>query len=118
MGGVADKVRLEAECHRLTEEVNELTTQILVEIEKINSEEREGLAEINVEETKLESKRTKETIAVEEKSDQDVNEINESNTGKKLDQAEEKAQLLQQQEELIKIQQKTSHNIEVSIKEQ
>jgi len=76
------------------------------------------MIEIRKEETSLESKRTKETIAVEEKADEDANEIRESNTERALDNAEEKEQLLQQQEELIKIQQKTSHKIEVSIKEQ
>jgi hypothetical protein len=116
--GVADKPRLDGECNRLTEEVNELETQIQVEVEKINTEEKEGMIEITKEDTSLESKRTKETIAVEEKADEDANEIRESNTEKALDNANEKEQLLQQQEELIKIQQKTSHKIEVSIKEQ
>lgn len=35
------------------------------------------MAEVNKEESMLESKRTKDTIAVEEKADQDQNEINE-----------------------------------------
>lgn len=100
------------------DEVNELSTQIQVELEKINGEEKDSKAEIAKEESNLESKRTKETIAVEEKADEDVNEINESNTEKLLDQAEEKEQLLEQNQELIHIQQKQSNNIEVSIKEQ
>jgi hypothetical protein len=44
----------------------------------------------------LESKRTKETIAVEEKADEDINEVNEGSTEKELDIAEEKEALLQQ----------------------
>jgi hypothetical protein len=51
--------------------------------------------EISTKETKLESKRTKETIAVEQKSSEDVNEINEQNVEKLLDLAEEKEALLQ-----------------------
>jgi hypothetical protein len=99
-----DKARNEGECRRLNEEINELSTQILVETEKVNNEEKEGMAEISKEESALESKRTKETIAVEEKADEDANEIKESTSEKALDNAEEKEQLLQQQEELIKIQ--------------
>lgn len=52
------------------------------------------MTEVSKEESTLESKRTKETIAVEEKTDQDINEIKESSTEKALDQAEEKEQLL------------------------
>jgi hypothetical protein len=44
----------------------------------------------------LESKRTKETIAVEEKADEDINEVNEGSTEKELDIDEEKEALLQQ----------------------
>jgi len=55
------------------------------------------LAEIRLEEFKLESKRTKETIQVEQKADEDVNEINEQQTEKQLDAAEEKESLVQQQ---------------------
>lgn len=61
------------------------------------------MMEIRKEETILDGKRTKETIAVEEKADEDANEIRESNSERSLDAAEEKEQLLQQQEELIKI---------------
>jgi hypothetical protein len=102
----------------MTEEANELATQIQVEIEKVNGEEKGCKGEIEKKETSLESKRTKETIAVEQKSQEDTNEINEQNTEKLLDLAEEKESLLQQQEELIKIQQKQSRAIEGSIKEQ
>jgi hypothetical protein len=116
--GVADQARLQSECKRMTEEANELSTEIQVMIEKINGEEKGCQTEINKKETALESKRTKETIAVEQKSQEDTNEINESNTEKLLDLAEEKEALLQQQEELIKIQQKQSRAIEGSIKEQ
>jgi len=55
------------------------------------------MIEIRKEETSLESKRTKETIDVEEKADEDSNENRESNTERALDNAEEKEQLLQQQ---------------------
>lgn len=68
--GVSEKPRLEEDCKRMTSESQELATQILVEIEKINEEERVGLAEIRTSESKLESKRTKETITVEEQSDE------------------------------------------------
>lgn len=102
----------------MTEEANELATQIQIEIEKVNQEENGCKGEITTKETQLESKRTKETIAVEQKSSEDTNEINEQNVEKLLDLAEEKEALLQQQEELIKIQQKQSHKIEGSIKEQ
>lgn len=102
----------------MTEEANELATQIQVEMEKVNSEEKGCKTEIEKKENALEAKRTKETIAVEQKSQEDTNEINESNVEKLLDLAEEKESLLQQQEELIKIQQKQSRNIEGSIKEQ
>jgi len=88
----------------MTNECDELETQINVETEKCNMMEKDGIDEITKEETKLESKRTKETISIEEKSDQDINEIKESNTEKALDVAEEKKQLLEQQHELIKIQ--------------
>lgn len=81
----------------MTTESEELSTQIQVEIEKINQEEKTQLAEIRLEESKLESKRTKETIAVEQKADEDVNEINEQQTEKQLDAAEEKESLVQQQ---------------------
>jgi hypothetical protein len=80
----------------LTDEVNELETQIQVESEKINTEEKDGMFEIQKEETALEAKRTKETITVEEKADEDANEIKENQTEKALDVAEEKEQLLQQ----------------------
>lgn len=80
----------------MTTESNELRTQISVEIEKINEEERVGLSTIRLEESKLESKRTKETITVEEKSDEESNEINEAATEKRLELAEEKEALLQQ----------------------
>jgi hypothetical protein len=102
----------------MTEEANELSTQIQVEVEKVNGEEKGCKTEIEKKETTLESKRTKETIAVEQKSQEDTNEINEANVEKLLDLAEEKESLLQQQEELIKIQQKQSRVIEGSIKEQ
>jgi len=95
-----------------------LTTQIQIENEKINAEEKESLEEINKEENEIESKRTKDTIIVEEKADEDNNEIKESQTEKELDLMEEREQLLQQQNELVKIQQKTSHKIDLSIKEQ
>jgi hypothetical protein len=49
----------------MTEEANELATQIQVEIEKVNTEEKGCKGEIDKKETALESKRTKETIAVE-----------------------------------------------------
>jgi hypothetical protein len=75
--GVADQVRLQTECKRMTEEANELATQIQVEIEKVNGEETGCKTEIEKKETALESKRTKETIAVEQKSQEDTNEINE-----------------------------------------
>lgn len=75
--GVADQARLQNECKRMTEEANELGTQIQVEIEKINAEEKGCKTEIEKKETALESKRTKETIAVEQKSQEDTNEINE-----------------------------------------
>jgi len=114
--GVQDRTRLETECKRLTEEVNELGTQIQVENEKINQEEKGGTGEIGREETELESKRTKDTIKAEEKADEDMNEVNEGTTEKALDIAEEKEQLLQQQMELIRIQQKTSTKIATSIK--
>jgi len=78
----------------MTTESNELRTQISVEIEKINEEERVGLSTIRLEESKLESKRTKETITVEEKSDEESNEINEAATEKRLELAEEKEALL------------------------
>jgi hypothetical protein len=80
-----DRARVEGECKRMMAEVEELSTQIAVENEKINADEKEGMAEITKEETNLESKRTKETIAVEEKADQDTNEINEQQTEKELD---------------------------------
>jgi hypothetical protein len=102
----------------LTGEVEELTTQIQIESEKINQEEKTNLDEVSKEETELESKRTKETIEVEEKTDEDSNAIKETTTEKELDIAEEKESLIQQQTELIKIQQKTSHKIEISIKQQ
>jgi hypothetical protein len=79
----------------MTTESNELRTQISVEIEKINEEERVGQAAIRLEESKLESKRTKETITIEEKSDEESNEINEAATEKRLELAEEKEALLQ-----------------------
>lgn len=116
--GVADQARLQTDCKRMTEEGNDLATQIQVMIEKINTEENGCKKEIEEKETKLESKRTKETIAVEQKAQEDTNEINEANVEKLLDLAEEKETLLQQQEELIKIQQKQSKQIEGSIKEQ
>lgn len=84
----------------------------------MSGEEKECKTEIEKKETALESKRTKETIAVEQKAQEDTNEINEQNVEKLLDLAEEKESLLQQQEELIKIQQKQSRVIEGSIKEQ
>jgi hypothetical protein len=90
----------------MTEESTELSTQIQVEIEKVNGEEKGCKSEIEKKDTALESKRTKETIAVEQKSQEDTNEINEQNVEKLLDIAEEKESLLQQQEELIRIQQK------------
>jgi len=62
------------------------------------------LTEISKEETSLESKRTTETIEVEEKTDESSNEINEGKTEKTLDITEEKETLLQQQMELIHIQ--------------
>jgi hypothetical protein len=107
-----------SECQRLTGEVEELTTQCQIETEKINSDEKGSLDEVVKEETDLESKRTKETIEVEEKADEDSNEINEGKTEKELDLIEEKESLVQQQQELVKIQQKTSHKIEISIKQQ
>ena len=61
----------------MTEEANELATGIAVELEKILAEEKGCQGEISAKETKLESKRTKETIAVEQKSSEDTNEINE-----------------------------------------
>jgi len=115
--GVADQASLANQCKRMTEEANELATQIQVEVEKVNSQEAGCTAEIKKKETALESKRTKETIAVEQKSQEDTNEINEQNVEKLVDLAEEKEALLQQQHELIKIQQKQSHKIEGSIKE-
>lgn len=60
--GANDRARLEAECKRLTDEVEELGTQIQVENERINEEEKEGNDDIGKEETVLESKRTKDTI--------------------------------------------------------
>jgi chromosome segregation ATPase len=106
------------ECTRLNKEVDDLTTQIQIENEKINQEEKESLQEITSEETTVEQKRTKDTIIAEEKSDQENNEIKESQSEKELDMVEEKEQLLQQQQELVRIQQKTSHKIDISIKEQ
>lgn len=61
----------------MTEEANELATQIQVEIEKINTEEQGCKKEISKKEDSLEAKRTKETIAVEQKAQEDTNEINE-----------------------------------------
>jgi hypothetical protein len=52
----------------MTEEANELATQIQVEIEKIISEEKGCKTEIEKKENALEAKRTKETIAVEQKA--------------------------------------------------
>jgi len=49
----------------MTEEANELATQISVEIEKVNTEEKDCKGETDKKDTALESKRTKETIAVE-----------------------------------------------------
>lgn len=94
--GVSDQARLQSECKRMTEEANELATGIAVELEKILGEEKGCQGEISEKETKLESKRTKETIAVEQKSSEDTNEINEQNVEKLLDLAEEKEALLQQ----------------------
>lgn len=58
---------------------------------------------INKEDAEVESKRTKDTLAVDEKADDDKNEINESKTEKELDFLEEKEALLVQQQELVKI---------------
>lgn len=113
-----DRARLLSECTRLTSEVEELTTQIQIENEKINQEEKEQLEEITKEENNIEQKRTKDTITAEEKADEENNEIKESQSEKELDMVEEKEQLLQQQQELVRIQQKTSHKIDISIKEQ
>jgi len=52
----------------MTEEANELATQIQVEMEKVNGEEKTCKGEIEKKENSLEAKRTKETIAVEQKS--------------------------------------------------
>lgn len=108
----------EAECKRITLEVDESRTEILIETEKINEEEKAALAEITKEENALEAKRTKDSIAAEEKGSEDKNEIKEASTEKELDTAEEKEALLQQQHELLKIQQDTSHKIDISIKEE
>jgi hypothetical protein len=86
-----------AECTRLNKEVDDLTTQIQIENEKINQEEKESLQEITTEENTIEQKRTKDTIIAEEKADQENNEIKESQSEKELDMVEEKEQLLQQQ---------------------
>jgi hypothetical protein len=85
------------ECTRLNKEVDDLTTQIQIENEKINQEEKESLQEITTEENTIEQKRTKDTIIAEEKADQENNEIRESQSEKELDMVEEKEQLLQQQ---------------------
>jgi len=45
----SDRARFEVECKRVTQEVDELTTQIQVEVTKITEEERVGIAEIRVE---------------------------------------------------------------------
>lgn len=52
----------EAECKRITLEVDESRTEILIETEKINEEEKAALAEITKEENALEAKRTKDSI--------------------------------------------------------
>jgi hypothetical protein len=70
-----DRVRLEAECKSQTAELEELTTQITVQETDVNNFEKTGLEEIRKEEAKLESKRTKDTIAVEQKADEDRNAI-------------------------------------------
>jgi hypothetical protein len=114
----ADKPRMEADCKRLTGEIEELVTQIQMESEKITSDEKAALDEITKQETELDAKRLKDTIAAEQKADEDNNEVAEGKTEKDLDLAEEKEALITQQQELIKIQQKTSHKIDVSIKEQ
>jgi hypothetical protein len=92
-----DRARLMGECTRLNKEVDDLTTQIQIENEKINQEEKESLQEITTEENTIEQKRTKDTIIAEEKADQENNEIRESQSEKELDMVEEKEQLLQQQ---------------------
>jgi hypothetical protein len=92
-----DKARLETECKRLTAEAEELQTQISIENEKINQDEKVTLETISKEENEVETKRTKDTLAVNEKGDEDSNEIQESKTEKELDFIEEKEQLLTQQ---------------------
>jgi hypothetical protein len=52
------------------------------------------MEEINRQDSEVEGKRTKDTIAVDEKADDDKNEINESKTEKELDFLEEKEALL------------------------
>lgn len=61
------------------------------------------MEELNRQDAEVESKRTKDTLAVDEKADDDKNEINESKTEKELDFLEEKEALLVQQQELVKI---------------
>lgn len=108
----------EAECKRITLEVDENITDIQIETEKINEEEKSQLGEISKEENVLEAKRTKDSIQAEEKGSEDKNEIKEANTEKDLDILLEKDDLLTQQHELLKIQQDTAHRIDISIKEE
>ena len=108
----------EAECKRITLEVDENITDIQIETEKINEEEKSQLSEISKEENILEAKRTKDSIQAEEKGSEDKNEIKEANTEKDLDILLEKDDLLTQQHELLKIQQDTAHRIDISIKEE
>lgn len=108
----------EAECKRITLEVDETITDLQIETEKINEEEKELLGEINKEDAALEHKRTKDSIIAEEKGSEDKNEIKEANTEKDLDIILEKDALLTQQHELLKIQQDTAHRIDMSIKEE
>jgi hypothetical protein len=86
----------EAECKRITLEVDENITDIQIETEKINEEEKSQLGEISKEENILEAKRTKDSIAAEEKGSEDKNEIKEANTEKDLDILLEKDDLLTQ----------------------
>lgn len=55
----------------MTAEGDELTTQIQIENEKINQEEKAGLEVLNKEDAEIEGKRTKDTLAVNEKADED-----------------------------------------------
>ena len=108
----------EAECKRITLEVDETITDLQIETEKVNEEEKSALGEITKEESALEAKRTKDSIVAEEKGSEDKNEIKEANTEKDLDIILEKDALLSQQHELLKIQQDTAHRIDISIKEE